>query len=269
MAIIELWKDYGITSNEFARRYKLNFNLDCVCYAGRLDPMARGKMIILTNRDTKNVNKYLDHGKLYNFDMIIGIDTKSHDCLSEINTISNDLLFFKPEELTLKLQELTLKLQEFIKCYTVQEYPIVSNYTIKHDNIKKPLWWFYANGYLSEPSSSSTEKYKIIKLPTKNVTIFDYKINNIQTVQLNKLIELFVDRIKLIDNERTQNELRTQDIIEQWEKIRDNSHNLQLITINMELTVSSGFYIRQFCNDFGKFISNGAIAFDITRLKII
>ena len=73
----------------------------------------------------------------------------------------------------------------------------------------------------------------------------------------------------MIDNEKTQNELRTQDIIEQWEKIRDNSQNLQLITINMELTVSSGFYIRQFCNDFGKFISNGAIAFDITRLKII
>jgi tRNA U55 pseudouridine synthase TruB len=39
----------------------------------------------------------------------------------------------------------------------------------------------------------------------------------------------------------------------------------------MELTVSSGFYIRQFCNDFGKYIGGdcGAIAFDITRLKII
>lgn len=260
MGIIELWKDYGITSNEFARRYKLNFNLDSVCYAGRLDPMARGKMIVLTNEDTKNVNKYLYHDKLYNFDMIIGIDTKSHDCLSKINQI---------KEITFKKEELILKLQEFIKSYTVQEYPIVSNYTIKHDNIKKPLWWFYANGYIAESSRSSSEKYKIIKLPTKNVTIFDYKINNIQAIQLNKLIELFVDRIKLIDNEKTQNELRTQDIIEQWDKLRNNSQNLQLITINMELTVSSGFYIRQFCNDFGKFISNCAIAFDITRLKII
>jgi tRNA U55 pseudouridine synthase TruB len=37
----------------------------------------------------------------------------------------------------------------------------------------------------------------------------------------------------------------------------------------MELTVSSEFYIRQFCNDFGAFIGCGAIAFDITRLKII
>ena len=63
MPIIELWKDYGITSNEFARRYKLNNKdyVDSVCYAGRLDPMASGKMILLTNKDTKNVNKYLDH----------------------------------------------------------------------------------------------------------------------------------------------------------------------------------------------------------------
>ena len=29
--------------------------------------------------------------------------------------------------------------------------------------------------------------------------------------------------------------------------------------------VSSGFYIRQFCNDFGKYMDNEAIAFDITR----
>ena len=36
----------------------------------------------------------------------------------------------------------------------------------------------------------------------------------------------------------------------------------------MELTVSSGFYIRQFCNDFGKYVNTGAIAFDITRLNI-
>ena len=262
MGIIELWKDYGITSNEFARRYKLNSDLDSVCYAGRLDPMARGKMIILTNEDTKNVNKYLKHNKLYNFDMIIGIDTKSHDCLSEINTISNDLDFLKKDFLTLKLQE-------FIKSYTVQEYPIVSNYTIKHNGIKKPLWWFYANGYLAEPMSSSSEKYKSIKLPTKNVTIFDSKINTVQNIQLNKLIELFVDRIKLIDNEQTQNELKTQDIIEQWNKIKNDSQNLQLIVVNMELTVSSGFYIRQFCNDFGKFISNGGIAFDITRLSFL
>ena len=139
MGIIELWKDYGITSNEFARRYKLNNNLDSVCYAGRLDPMARGKMIVLTNKDTKNVNKYLDHDKLYNFDMIIGIDTKSHDCLSEINKIT---------ETCLKKEELTLKLQEFIKSYTVQEYPIVSNYTIKHDNIKNHYGGFMQMGTL-------------------------------------------------------------------------------------------------------------------------
>ena len=168
MPIIELWKDYGITSNEFARRYKLNNKdyVDSVCYAGRLDPMASGKMILLTNKDTKNVNKYLDHEKLYNFDLIIGIDTKSHDCLSEINKIT--------DEIKVDRDTLILKLQEFIKCYTIQKYPIVSNYTIKHNGIKKPLWWFYMNGYS-----------KNIELPSKNVTIFDSKINNIKDVPLN------------------------------------------------------------------------------------
>jgi tRNA pseudouridine(55) synthase len=248
MPIIELWKDYGITSNEFARRYKLNNNLDSVCYAGRLDPMACGKMMILTNKDTKNVNKYLDHDKLYNFDLIIGIDTKSHDCLSEINKIT---------EISLKKDLLISKLSTFIKSYTVQKYPIVSNYTIKHNGIKKPLWWFYMNGYFD------------VELPFKNVSIFDSKINNIQTISLNILIDKFINRIKLIDNEKTQNELKAPIIIEQWKNIANEDVDRRQIVVNMELTVSSGFYIRQFCNDFGKYIGCGAIAFDITRLKII
>ena len=242
MPVIELWKDYGITSNEFARRYKLNNNLDSVCYAGRLDPMACGKMILLTNKDTKNVNKYLNHNKLYNFDLIIGIDTKSHDCLSEINTIS---------EISFKKEELICKLSTFIKDYTTQKYPIVSNYTIKHNGIKKPLWWFYTNGYFD------------VELPSKNVTIYDSKINNIQTVPLNTLIYKFINRINLIDNEKTILELKTSTIIKQWKNNVNNK--IQLIVVNMELTVSSGFYIRQFCNDFGKYIGCGAIAFDITR----
>jgi tRNA U55 pseudouridine synthase TruB len=248
MPIVELWKDYGITSNEFARRYKLNNNLDSVCYAGRLDPMACGKMIILTNGDTKNVNTYLDHDKLYNFDLIIGIDTKSHDCLSEINKIT---------EISLKKENLISKLSTFIKSYTVQKYPIVSNYTIKHNGIKKPLWWFYTNGYLD------------VELPSKNVIIFDSKINNIQNVLLNTLINKFIDRIKLIDNEKTIVELKTSAIIKQWKNIANEDVDRRQIVVNIELKVSSGFYIRQFCNDFGKYIGGGAIAFDITRLKII
>lgn len=249
MPIIELWKDFGITSNEFARRYKLNNNLDSVCYAGRLDPMACGKMILLTNKDTKNVNKYLNHNKLYNFDLIIGIDTKSHDCLSEINEIKE--IMFKKEE------ELISKLSTFIESYTIQKYPIVSNYTVKHNGIKKPLWWFYTNGYLD------------VELPSKNVCIFDSKINNIKTVPLNTLIYKFIDRIKLIDNEKTIVELKTSTIIKQWENNVNKDIDRRQIVVNMELTVSSGFYIRQFCNDFGKYIGCGAIAFDITRLKII
>jgi tRNA U55 pseudouridine synthase TruB len=109
---------------------------------------------------------------------------------------------------------------------------------------------------------------KNIELPSKNVTIFDSKINNIKDVPLNTLIELFINRIKLIDNEKTQTELKTSSIIKQWENVVKGTFNLQLIVVNMELTVSSGFYIRQFCNDFGKYVNSGAIAFDITRLNI-
>ena len=118
------------------------------------------------------------------------------------------------------------------------------------------MWWFYTNGYLD------------VELPSKNVSIYDSKINNIQNVPLNKLIYKYINRIKLIDNEKTIVELKTPIIIEQWKNIANEDVDRQQIVVNMELTVSSGFYIRQFCNDFGKYIGLGAIAFDITRIKI-
>lgn len=248
MTILESWKCFGITSNEFARRYKLENNLENVCYAGRLDPLAQGNMLILTNEDTKKVKHYLKHDKVYTFDLILGISTESHDCLSKINNICN----------TEFNDTIILKLSEFIKTYNIQTYPFVSNYIIKHTTnegiyIKKPLWWFYANGY----------KESDIILPSKNVNIYNYKINSIDQVKLNKLVDKFINRISLIDNQQTQDELKTKDIISQWEQYSNSLQNC--IVIKMEMGVSSGFYIRQFCNDFGKYINNEAIAFDITR----
>jgi tRNA U55 pseudouridine synthase TruB len=237
MVILKVWKDYGITSTEFAKKLKLENNFNKICFAGRLDPLAQGEMIFLTDQDTKFVSEYLGHNKTYKFSLILGIDTVSHDCFSKIEGLTDVKSLDKNS------------LDTFIKNYKSQEYPLVSSYTIEHNGVKNPLWWFYANGYTKDQ----------LNIPSKAVSILNYKVYNITVASTRILSEQFINKIKLIENTN----LKTQEYINQWENINVNyNHTI----IEMEMNVNSGFYIRKFCDDFGKYTGIGGIAYDITRI---
>ena len=49
-------KPPGLTSKDFVDSIKEKENLKKVCYCGRLDPMARGQMIILGDEQCKLMN---------------------------------------------------------------------------------------------------------------------------------------------------------------------------------------------------------------------
>lgn len=240
MAILKVWKDYGITSTEFAKKLKLENNFSKICFAGRLDPLAQGEMIFLTEQDTKSVSEYLGHNKTYKFSLILGIKTTSHDCFSKIGGIQDTT------NNNLKTKEI---LDTFIKNYTSQEYPLVSSYTIEHNKIKNPLWWFYANGYTKDQ----------LNIPSKSVSILNYKVHDITITSTKTLSEQFINKIKLIKN----TDLKCNEYINQWKNVDVNYKHL---VIDMEMNVNSGFYIRKFCNDFGEYTGTGAIAYDITRI---
>ena len=50
-------------------------------YAGRLDPMASGLLIVLAGEETKNKEKYLNLDKEYLFEVLFGFKTVTYDFL--------------------------------------------------------------------------------------------------------------------------------------------------------------------------------------------
>ena len=94
-------KPTSITSNDF----KLSLIKDKglakkSCYCGRLDPMARGKMLFLENNECKKMDNYLSSDKIYEFELIQGISTDTDDILGLIQNynfgdISNFNLYDK------------------------------------------------------------------------------------------------------------------------------------------------------------------------------
>ncbi|KKR79021.1 MAG: tRNA pseudouridine synthase B [Candidatus Nomurabacteria bacterium GW2011_GWA2_40_9] len=53
-------------------------------YAGRLDPMASGLLIILAGEECKNKEKYLNLDKEYEFEILFGFQTDTYDILGKI-----------------------------------------------------------------------------------------------------------------------------------------------------------------------------------------
>ena len=156
--ILNLWKPYGISSSQFVLDIKKIGDYKSICFTGRLDPLAQGVMILLTDDDVKSVSNYLSSDKVYSFKLILGISTISHDPMSEIKDIK-DMSYF----LSLYKVDIEKYLEEFKKNYLKQEFPLVSSKTVFHNGIRKPLWWFYKNGVKREEIVLPIKDIKILK----------------------------------------------------------------------------------------------------------
>ena len=134
----------------------------------------------------------------------------------------------------------------------VQEYHLYSSITVN----KKPLRWYKENNLLQE-----------IEIPKKEVTIFDIKylkheeITNLYDTIIYKLNEFKKYNSNILD----KNPLRINDIYNQWEKY---NYNCYYNIIDFEISVSSGFYVRQFVKEVSKKIGIDLSVLDIHRTSL-
>ena len=137
------YKQPGMTMNQMIQYYKEKYNATKMCYCGRLDPMARGKIILLKDEECKDMPKYNKLNKIYEFEIILGIKTSSDDPLGIIEEIDTH----------------TLSFSEFNKIYKsilleLYKYPInieqkFHKYSSKNIN-GRPLWYYTKNNLLVE-----------------------------------------------------------------------------------------------------------------------
>lgn len=72
-------------------------------YAGRLDPMASGVLVVLAGEETKNKEKYLNLDKEYDFEILFGFATDTYDILGKVIKARN--LIAKKEDLEKIIQK--------------------------------------------------------------------------------------------------------------------------------------------------------------------
>ena len=73
------YKNIGETPLDIVNKYR---KPNCkYSFAGRLDPMARGQMIVLEGLECKNQDKYCGLDKIYEFEILFGFSTDTYDIL--------------------------------------------------------------------------------------------------------------------------------------------------------------------------------------------
>ena len=230
-------KPAGQTINQYMNFLKKEYNYNKLCFCGRLDPMARGEILVLINEECKLMSNYLNTDKVYQFEIVFGLQTDSDDPLGIINRINynkilgyeinilKNLIFYHPKKFDQKFH----------------------HYSSKRIN-GKPLWHYKKNNIDIELPTHLVEIYDIKMFKTKKYNFLDWK-NNIIT------------QVDSIDKDKDFNQDK---IIEQWQYLELDD----IISLPIEIKVSSGFYIRQFVRDLSEKINYPLLTYDINRKKI-
>jgi tRNA pseudouridine55 synthase len=219
-------------------RREQNIGIDVpMTYAGRLDPLAEGKMIILVGDECKDKEKYLGLDKTYEIQVLFGVTTDTGDALGLITNINS--------ENTVDISE-NLKLSNYVGKF-VQEYPAYSSKT--------------HNGKQLHELARADELPDV--MPTKEVVIFD--IRNLGTSTLTGH-DIYLNVVG--DINKVHGDFRQQFILGKWKDFDEKySKNVfQIVTLKVEC--SSGTYMRALAERMGKGLGVGAIALRIIRTRL-
>ncbi len=212
-------------------------------YAGRLDPMASGLLLVLAGEETKNKEKYLDLDKEYEFEVLFGVATDTYDILGKV--------LYSKILTNIRMKELEKEIKTNLKFFTgkfMQKYPMYSSKTVKGKQLFK-----YARAGAD------------VEVPEREVFVKELKFLKLRKIGQKKLLANIKKRIK-----KVKGDFRQEEILKIWRNnltVKHRVFNTMLIA-SFKIKCSSGTYVRSIANNLGQKISIPALAFSIKRTKI-
>ncbi len=220
-----------------------------MAYAGRLDPMASGKLLVLIGEECKHQENYHHLDKTYIFSVLFGVSSDSGDVLGLLTE-------GKAREIP---QESIEKILPSLVGDIELPYPIFSSRTIKG----KPLHTWTLEGRLNE-----------ITIPSKKSTIYELALTKQeQKTRATIVVEASnkIESIPLVTDPRKAigNDFRRPDIRKSWLEFSKAGTENDVFTIaTFTCTASSGTYMRSLSEKIAEIIGSIGLAFYIHRTEI-
>lgn len=235
------YKNLGETPFEAIKRWKEEnpgYEEIPVTYAGRLDPMAEGFLLLLSGEGVMEKDKYLELPKTYEFEILWGFETDTLDLLGLV-TGTHTIV---PSE-----EEVVGYLQKHVGV-SEQVYPVYSSRPVNG----KSLFQWAREGRISE-----------IDIPKHTVEMFEGVYISRRTLSKQDLLAGVRSKISLVNGD-----FRQKEILEKWNETISKSLFDMFVIDKISVKVSSGFYIRQLVSDLAGSFNAKGVTFHIKRTQI-
>lgn len=242
--ILSVYKPIGMTPLQLIgklREQNPEFKDITIGYAGRLDPLAHGIMLLTVGEENKNRQQYLNLSKTYKFSVLYGVKTDSYDYLGFLEN-------FQISTVPVNLKEM---ISDFTRNHTrpfTQPYPPFSSKTINGIQLYK----LAKKGQLNKDS-----------LPVRSVEIFKFGLESLETISSSEIEKIILKNLRKI-----RGHFRQKKTIELWKKLFASNKDYNFTLGHFELECSSGTYVRSLANKMGEEFGCGSIAFEILRTKV-
>ncbi len=250
---LNLYKPIGATPLSVIKEFKKKkpeYEDVKMAYAGRLDPMAHGVLLILVGEECKNREKYQNLEKKYEFEVLFGVKTDTFDILGMVSSHEQR----SPDDTTGIFDTLPCSKEDLLRILKKyngeieQEYP---PYSSKAVDGKKLFQW------------SREGKIGEIKIPKKKVLIKKLELVGERELSTKELQKDICNRINLVEGDFRQEEIK-----ESWQTFFKSTERSILKIWKFKTVVSSGAYVRSLADEFGKELGCEAIAFNILRTRV-
>lgn len=241
--VICVYKPLGHTPLEMVEKVKEAFpeyKSEKIGYAGRLDPMAEGMVLLLIGEENKKRKDYERLPKEYEFDVLFGVSTDSYDVLGIIDSYSKD-----------KIVNVETKVDKVVGSFIgkqEQEYPPYSSARVKG----KPLYYWSRTGNISK-----------IEIPKKKIHIYEFLYMKTKIITKEILEKQVYKKIFLPIGQFRQEEIR-----KAWELYFEKYSLSYYFVATFSLRCSSGTYVRKIAHEIGKMVNVPSLAFRIRRKSV-
>ena len=246
MSVLSIYKPIGKTPLDIINELKnqKKYKNTKMSYVGRLDPMAHGLQLIVTNELCQHREKYLNFDKIYEFSICFGIQTDTYDMLGNITNVNLSNNKYSNNKVIIR------NILDKFKGLMTQEYP---PYSAKRVN-GKPLWYYSKNNIS-------------ITLPMHDIEIYSLQYLEVIDITLEDFVKDIIGKINKIN---INYDFRQQKIIEKWSQfLESNNHYPEKIMIlKLKAHVSSGTYIRVLVRDICKYLGIIGMTSDIFRTNV-
>ncbi|MFA7309806.1 MAG: hypothetical protein WC050_02770 [Candidatus Paceibacterota bacterium] len=239
-AVIE--KSVGETPLEALEQFRLTARLASnvpLTYAGRLDPMASGKLAVLIGDECKKREAYDGLDKEYEFEVLLGMSSDTGDILGMA-------------EIAPQRQRYTASLLRTagrsIRGRHTLPYPAYSSKTV--DGV--PLFEHAKRGTLAD-----------IRVPLATMRTYRVSYDGVRVLTSAELLENVLERMLLLDS----NDFRNDAICTRWSELLKGDSERYTVA-KYSATVGSGTYIRALAPLIAKTLGTGGLAYSIHRSRI-